>query len=164
MTRGRPPLQAIREARAIAEEFGDVIEISRSRGSPADLILFCTHVMFFVRVKRTRTHISGIPEIADKYKKELLSLLNIPLTKVVHRELWVRSPLGSWQYFRILKDGIMEIRNSGHFDRSAAEQDVWPPDPEMVFTHDPGKGPVSPDGTEGFTCPFFESMKGKLSP
>jgi len=92
---GRPPLQTIREARAIAEKFGDVIEISRSRESPADLILFCTHVMFFVRVKRTRTHISGIPEIADKYKKELLSLLNIPLTKVVHRELLGAIPC--WQ-------------------------------------------------------------------
>jgi hypothetical protein len=157
MTRGRPPLQAIREARAIAEKFGDVIEISRSRESPADLILFCTHVMFFVRVKRTRTHISGIPEIADKYKKELLSLLNIPLTKVVHRELWVRSPAGSWQYFRILKDGIMEIRNSGHFDRSAADfgQNSWPPDPEPEFTMDRENGSVKPDGTGGLPANFL---------
>jgi len=148
---GRPPLQAIREARAIAEKFGDVIEISRSRGSPADLMLFCTHVMFFVRVKRTRTHISGIIEIVDKYKKELISLLNIPLTKVVHRELWVRSPVGSWQYFRILKDGIMEIRSSGHFDRSAAdfEQPAWPPDPEPEFTEDRENGSVTPEGTGG---------------
>jgi hypothetical protein len=165
MTRGRPPQQAIREARAIGEKLGAVIETPGSRGFPADLMICCTHVTLYVQVKRTRSHLSGIREIADKYSKELLLLRTIPLTNVILRELWIRSPNGSWQYFRILKDGIMEIRNSGDFDRSTADfgQSATPPDPETVFTHYPEKGPVSPFGA-GFTCPFFEYMKGKLSP
>jgi hypothetical protein len=121
MSRGRPPRQAIREARAIAEKLGGVIEVPCYRGSPADLMIFCTRVTFFVRVKRTRSDISDIVEIVKKYKKDLLFLCTIPITDVVIREIWVRSPRGSWQYFRILDDGIMEIRNRGHFDRSAAE-------------------------------------------
>ena len=165
MTRGRPPRQAIREAKSIAETLGAVIEGSGLKASFADLTIFCTHVTIYVRIRRTRSHISSILDIADKYKDDLMRLRAIPLTGVVLRELWVRSPNASWQYFRILKDGIMEIRNSGNFDRSAADfgQSAMPPDPEMVFTHDPGNGQVSPYGT-GFICPFFEYMKGRLSP
>jgi hypothetical protein len=165
MTRGRPPWQAIREARAIAETLGAVIEGSGLKGPSADLTIFCAHVTIFVRVRRTRSHINSILDIADKYKDDLIRLRAIPLTGVVLRELWVRSPKGDWQYFRILKDGIMEIRNSGNFDRSAAdiEQFAMSPDPETVFTQDPGNGQVSPYET-GFICPFFEYMKGRLSP
>lgn len=166
MTRGRPPLQAIREARAIAEKLGDVVEVPRSRGSQADLMIFSNHVTFFIRVKRSRSHISDIQEIGFRYKKDLLYLCNFPLTNVVLREMWVRSPRGSWQYFRVLKDGIMEIRNSGHFDRSAGDfgHTAWPPDPETVNPQEPGKEPFSPDGTRGFTCPFFRKHKGEVFP
>jgi len=162
MTRGRPPRQAIREAKAIAEKLGTIVEIPCSSGSPADLMIFCTHVTFYIRVKRTRSHISDIADIVGKYKKELLFLCTIPLTDVAIRELWVRSPRGSWQYFRLLKDGIMEIRNDGHYDRTSAdfEQSAWPPNPETEFTRDPQssrdpkKGQGSPD-RKGWDLPPF---------
>jgi hypothetical protein len=139
MTRGRPPRQAIREARAIAEKFGIVVEVPCCRGSPADLMIFCTRGIFFVRVKRTRSDISDIIETVKKYKKDLLWLCTITITNVVFREIWVRSPRGSWQYFRILEDGIMVIRNSGHFDRPSSDfgHSAWPPDPETEFNRDP---------------------------
>jgi hypothetical protein len=164
MTRGRPPRQAIREARAIAEKLGTVVEVPGSPGSPADLMIFCTHVTFFVIVKRTRSHISDILEIAYKYKDDLIRLRAIPLTGVVLRELWVRSPNASWQYFRILDDGIIEIRNSGSFDRTPADYGpaTMPPNPAQVFTQDPGRAPASSYGA-GFTCPFFEYMRRRLS-
>ena len=165
MTRGRPPRQAIREAIAIAGKIGAVIDGSGLRGSSADLTIFCAHVTIFVGIRRTRIYINSILDIIDKYRDDLVRLRAIPLTGVVLRELWVRSPNGNWQYFRILKDGIIEIRNSGNFDRSAADlsQPATSPDTETVFTHDPGNGQVSPFGT-GFICPFFEYMKGRLSP
>jgi hypothetical protein len=156
MTRGRPPRQATREARAIAEKLGAVIEGSGMKGSPANLTIFCPHVTIFVGVRRSREHITSILDIADKYRVDLIRLRAIPLTGVVLRELWVRSPNASWQYFRILDDGIMEIRNSGTFDRT-------PADPVPVFTQDHGLVPASPFGA-GFICPFFEHMRGRLSP
>jgi hypothetical protein len=158
MTRGRPPRQAIREAGAIAEKLGAVVEVPCSSGFPADFMILCTHVTFFVRVKRTRSHISDIREIVARYKKDLLSLCTIRLTDVVFRELWVRSPRGSWQYFRILEDGIVEIRTSGNFDRTTWDRGpAWSPDPdsgsgqETVFSQgqpgswDPKKDKVLPD-------------------
>ncbi|MCX6683243.1 MAG: hypothetical protein NTZ37_00715 [Methanoregula sp.] len=167
MTRGRPPRQAIREARAIAEKLGVVIEGSGMKGSSAGLTVFCQHVTIFVHVRRSREHINGILDIADKYRVDIIRLRAIPLTGVVLRELWIRSPNGNWQYFRILDDGIMEIRNSGTFDRTPADFDCgssnMSPDPEPVFTQDRSLVPASPYG-EGFTCPFFEYMRGRLSP
>jgi len=164
MTRGRPPRQATREAMAIAEKLGTVREGSNLKGSSADLSIFCTHVTIFVRVRRTRSHINGILDIAGKYKDDLMRLRAIPLTGVVLRELWVRSPNANWQYFRILDDGIMEIHNSGTFDRTPADcrPSTMPTDPETVFTQEQGNNPVSPY-MAGFTCPFFEYMKGRLS-
>jgi hypothetical protein len=167
MTRGRPPRQATREARAIAEKLGAVIEGSGMKGSSAGLTVFCPHATIFVQVRRSREHINGILDIADKYRVDLIRLRAIPLTGVVLRELWVRSPNARWQYFRILDDGIMEIRNSGTFDRTPADADfgssTMSPDPVPVFTQDRGLVPGSSFGA-GFTCPFFEYMRGRLSP
>ena len=167
MTRGRPPRQATREARAIAEKLGTVIEGSGMKGSSAGLTVFCPHATIFVHVRRSREHITGILDITDKYKDDLIRLRAIPLTAVVLRELWVRSPNASWQYFRILDDGIMEIRTSGTFDRTPADVDfsssTRSPDPMPIFTQDPGRDPVSPFGA-GVTCPFFEEMRGRLFP
>jgi hypothetical protein len=128
-------------------------------------MICCTHATLFVKVKRSRSHISDILEIAAKYTHELLLLRTVPATMVILRELRIRSPKGTWQYYRILKDGIMEIRNRGDFDRSTAdfEQSFTPPDPDTVFNQDQEKRPVSPNGG-GFTCPFFEHMKGNLRP
>ena len=157
--------QATREARAIAEKLGTVMEGSGLKGSPASLTIFCTHVTIFVQIRRSREHITGILDIARKYRIDLIRIRAIPLTGVVLHELWVRSPNGNWQYFRILDDGIMEIRNSGTFDRTAAdcESSTMSPDPVPVFTQDPGQGPASPFG-QGVICPFFEYMRGRLSP
>jgi hypothetical protein len=164
MTRGRPPRQATREARAIAEKLGAVIESSGLKGSSADLTVFCPHVTIFIRVRRARSHINSILEIADKYKEDHILLRAIPLTGVTLRELWVRSPNASWQYFRILDDGIMEIRNSGNFDRTPADcgPSTMPANPAQVFTQEHDRTPTLPYGN-GITCPFFEYMRGRLS-
>jgi len=110
MSRGRPPRQATREALGIAEKFGVPTDISAAKGVLGDLAIFCRNMTIFVKVKRTRSYISDRQEVFIKFRKEILTLLKIPQTGVVLRELWVRSPRGSWQYFRILDDNILEIR------------------------------------------------------
>jgi hypothetical protein len=110
MSRGRPPRQATREALGIAEKWGAPLDISAAKSPLGDLAIFCRNITIFVRVKRTRSHISDRQEVLRKFRKEILLFLKIPLSGVVLRELWVRSPRGSWQYFRILDDDILEIR------------------------------------------------------
>ena len=124
MSRGRPPRQAAREAMGIAEKYGRPVDLSAAKIPVGDLAIFCPHVTIFVRVKRTRSHIFDRQEVLQKFHREILGLLKIPLTGVALRELWVRSPRGSWQYFRILDDGIIEIR-CGLDERSAGWEQEW---------------------------------------
>lgn len=124
MTRGRPPRQATREALGIAEKYGTPRDISAAKGTLGDLAIFCQNVTIFVRVKRIRSQLSDRQDVLTKFKKEILGLLKIPQTGVVLRELWVRSPRGSWQYFRILDNDILEIRcgiPSGTTGRTGAD-------------------------------------------
>jgi hypothetical protein len=44
---------------------------------------------------------------------DILRLRRIPLNGVNARELWLLTPWGTWQYFRILDDRVIEIRADG---------------------------------------------------
>jgi hypothetical protein len=113
MTRGRKPLIALDEAEAIGRKRGRVLPSPGKREDYFDLVLSTEQVTVFVRVKRSITHSSDPGEILATYRREIIRLLKVPLTAVIARELWVRSPRGSWQFFRIAADRIVEIRNDG---------------------------------------------------
>ena len=113
MTRGRKPLIALVEAEVIGRTRGCVLPTPGRREDHFDLILFMELLTTFIRVKRSTTHISDPKEILGMYRREILRIRKVSLTGVVARELWVRSPRGSWQFFRILSDRIVEIRRDG---------------------------------------------------
>jgi hypothetical protein len=47
------------------------------------------------------------------YPREIAQLRRIPRTAVVYRELWVRSQRGSWLYYRVNPDTLVEIQSDG---------------------------------------------------
>lgn len=113
MTRGRKPLIALVEAEVIGRTRGCVLPTPGRREDYFDLILFTELLTTFIRVKRSVTNISDPNEILTMYRREIIRIRKVSLTTVVARELWVRSPRGSWQFFRILADRIVEIRRDG---------------------------------------------------
>jgi hypothetical protein len=113
MTRGRPPLIALKEANEIAMKRGQVLTISGERSDHFNFIIFTECRTTFVKVKRTLSHISDPMEILHDYNREIRHLGKIPVTPVAAREFWVRSPRGSWQFFLIGKDKIVEIQADG---------------------------------------------------
>ena len=113
MTRGRKPLIALGEAEVIGRTRGCVLPTPGRREDHFDLILFTELLTTFIRVKRSTIHISDPQEILVMYRREIIRIWKVSLTTVVARELWVRSPRGSWQFFRILADRIVEIRRDG---------------------------------------------------
>lgn len=113
MTRGPVPAEAIRKAITIAEGRGIVLERDLFQRSRLGFILFCPSLTVFVAVRRTRTHLTGPEECAAEYRTEILYLRRVPQTGVVARELWLLSPWGTWQYFRILDNRVIEIRRDG---------------------------------------------------
>ena len=113
MTRGRKPLIALVEAEVIGRTRGCVLPTPGRREDHFNLILFTELLTTFIRVKRSTIHISDPNEILAMYRREIIRIRKVSLTGVVTRELWVRSPRGNWQFFRILADRIVEIRRDG---------------------------------------------------
>lgn len=113
MTPGPLPKEAIRQAIANATGRGAVMDPELFRRSRLSFIIFCINLTVFVRVRRTRSHILRPEDCAAEYRLDILQLRRVPLTAVVARELWLLTPWGTWQYFRILDDRLIEIRGDG---------------------------------------------------
>lgn len=113
MTKGPIPATAIRKAIKNAAARGLTMDMDMIRESQLMFILFCEWITVFVRIRRTRRHFLTPDEAAAEYRHEILLIRRIPLTAVATRELWLLSPWGAWQYFRILDDRVIEIRADG---------------------------------------------------
>jgi hypothetical protein len=113
MTPGPLPAVAILKAITIAGGRGIVLERDLFERAHLGFILICPGLTTFVKVRRTRCRLASPEDCAAHYRRDILYLRQIPLTGVITRELWLLSPWGTWQYFRILDDRVIEIRNNG---------------------------------------------------
>ncbi|MEN6444322.1 MAG: hypothetical protein WC391_08155 [Methanoregula sp.] len=113
MTRGRRPLIALREAADIAARRGKVLLMPARRNAYFDLIICTEQQTAFVRVKRIVTHYDDPQEIMQCCKREISPIRTVPVTGIVARELWLRSPRGVWQFFLIQPDTINGILPDG---------------------------------------------------
>jgi hypothetical protein len=116
MSRGRRPLNALGEAVEIAGRRGCVERVSSRRGNAFDFIIIEENGrVVFVKVKRSQTSFTYPLEILHKYLREIASLHRIALTSATAREFWCRAPDGTWQFFLIRHDSVLEIRANGMF-------------------------------------------------
>jgi hypothetical protein len=101
---------ACREAVDNARRQGPVLDASGIVGKHTDCILFLRHQVVFIRVKRGRSIIRSPQELVALFSSEIAGLRIVPMTPVVCRQIWVRLPWGTWQYFNIFDDRIVEIQ------------------------------------------------------
>jgi len=142
MTRGRRPNSALDEAKAIAGPRGGVLLIPGKRGDSFDLIIFEEFRAIFVKVKRSLTKFTWPLEVLHQYQREIAHVHRVPLTAVTAREFWIRHPNGTWQFFLIRHDSIIEIQGDGTYTPRAVipaiipepEREESPPVGDMVFT------------------------------
>lgn len=113
--RGRPPLQALDEALAIAARRGEVILLPGGRSDSFDLIICEKFRTIFVRIRRTDLYFSFANEVLEKYRHDIARAHRLPLTEVTAREFWLRLKNGTWQFFLIRHDGLFEIREDGKY-------------------------------------------------
>ena len=140
MTPGPEPREAIRQAIKNAAARGKVIHRDLLKEARFQFIIFCACLTIFVRVRRTRSHLMSPEDCAVEYRMDILRLRRVPLTGVVSRELWLLTPWGTWQYFRILDDRVIEIRADG--TPMLAEGEVPTKAPEPAPVPDPAPEPV----------------------
>ena len=107
---GRRPVNALEEAVEIAGRRGNVEQVTGKRSRAFDFIIIEQDRNVFVKVKRSQTSFTYALEILQRYQREIASLHRIALTRVTAREFWVRSPNGTWQFFLIRHDSVLEIR------------------------------------------------------
>jgi hypothetical protein len=115
MTRGRRPINALKEAVEIAGRRGSVEQVSGKRSCAFDFIIIEPDRIVFVKVKRSQTSFTYPLEILHQYQREVASLHRVSLTSVTAREFWVRSPHQAWQFFLVRHDSVLEIRADGMY-------------------------------------------------
>jgi hypothetical protein len=159
MTRGRPSSKAIGDAAGIAAKRGIVIVIDPSKKSPFDLYFIRAHDIVAAKVKRARSRIREPKEIAAMFRSEIAEIRTQQLPALVQREFWTLAPWGSWQFFLILEDGIIEISSDGEPIRSTQqmpERPVTPGSPPDILKGFPPGSTARP----GFLCPFYAQKGG----
>jgi len=115
MTRGRRPLNALDEAVEIAGRRGDVERVCGRRTMAFDFIIIEEFRVVFVKVKRSQTSFTYPFDVLCKYQRELACLHRVSLTWATAREFWCRAPDGTWQFFLVRHDSIVEVRADGMF-------------------------------------------------
>ena len=120
--RGRPPNHALDEAKAIASSAESRL-ISGKRGDSFDLIIFEEFRTIFVKVKRSLTKFTWPLEVLHQYQREIAHVHRVPLTAVTAREFWVRHPNGTWQFFLIRHDSLIEVQADGTYPPGGNSRD-----------------------------------------
>jgi hypothetical protein len=150
MTRGRPPGQALKEAKIIARRQGKLCENTEGRGLLYDFAIHLGLALIYIRVKRTRREARTLEEFADACASDLARLRRIPPTAGLVRELWVRTPRGKWRYFVVLDDRISEIppeaMPENYRERPLREHAPGPDQPSVTG--------IYPLPADRFICPF----------
>jgi len=115
MTRGRRPLNALDEAVEIAGRRGNVERVSGRRNNAFDFIIIEEFRTVFVKVKRSQSSFTYPMEILYQYQREVASLHRVALTRATAREFWCRTPDGTWQFFLVRHDSVVEVRADGMY-------------------------------------------------
>ena len=150
MTRGPWPQQALREAKIIAARQGSVCENTTGRGILYDFAIHLALAIIYVRVRRINREIRIYSDIDAACTDDINRLREIPATAGLVRELWIRSPKGTWQFFIVLDNEIVRIPPESMpeyaFARPLRENS---PGPDQAAA-----GARFPIRREEFVCPF----------
>ena len=114
MPRGRKPLIALREAKHIAERRGEARHFRHEPDMICTFVIYIIGLVAHVRVRR----VERIRVTADLVEREaavdLAALRFIASSTEISRELWVYTPKGTFRFFRVLENSLVELDRSGN--------------------------------------------------
>jgi len=113
MSRGRFPAKALAAAMEIAVKRGLVRMYERGPGSLATFAIVRPGLLAEVRVKRLRRMDCTSASLNRDAAQEIAGLKMYPSCPQISRELWVVSQDYFIRFFRIMDNGILELRNDG---------------------------------------------------
>ena len=114
MARGRKPLIALSEAKHIAEKRGEVRHFRHEPDMVCNFVIYITGLVAHVRVRRVE-RIRITPELLEREAAEDLAALRfIASSPEISRELWIYTPKGTFRFFRVLENSLLELDRSGN--------------------------------------------------
>jgi hypothetical protein len=114
MTRGPRPHRALADAIPIAKARG---LIQLAMGGPErvyDIAIVSKIPIRFVSVAFAPKILAPVPELAEYYTNDLARLRVIARDVTVVTELWIRSRHGTWRFFQVTPDTLVEIDREGN--------------------------------------------------
>ena len=113
MTRGRRPLIALGEAKHIAEKRGEVRHFRHEPDMICNFVIYLIGLVAHVRVRRVN-RIRIAPDWLEREAAEDIATLRfIASSSGISRELWIHTPKGTFRFFRILDDSLVELDRDG---------------------------------------------------
>lgn len=113
MSRGPRPHKAIAEAIPIAKARG-VVQLSTSGPERVyDISIVSKIPINFARVMFAPEILATIQQIAEDFKEEISQLRIIARDAAVTAELWLRSKHGTWRFFLVTANSLVEIDRGG---------------------------------------------------
>jgi hypothetical protein len=113
MSRAARPRRALPDAISLARLRGQVQVTHRSREALFHFAIIAAGIVAFVRVRYAAQILATVPEIAAEFRTDISRLRAIVQATGISRELWLRSRHGTWRFFRVTADGLVEIGRDG---------------------------------------------------
>jgi len=115
MSRGPRPLVTIRDAIPIALQRGAIQLAERGTELLYDFMISGTKPkpVAFVSVKYTERIRATLEDISRDCDDRIRQLRSIARDATVSCELWLHSRYGTWRFFRVTADALVELGNDG---------------------------------------------------
>jgi len=113
MSRGPRPHRALAEAIPIAKERG-IVQLTQSVPERIfDIAIVSKVPVTFTRVMFAPEIFATPRQLGDDFNEEIVKLRIIARDKAITAELWLRSKQGTWRFFLVTPDSLVEIDRGG---------------------------------------------------
>jgi hypothetical protein len=114
MSRGPCPHRALAEAIPIAKARG-IVQLAMSGPERVfDIAIISKVPVAFARVMFAPAILATIQQFADDFKEEIAQLRVIARDVAITAELWLRSKHGTWRFFLVTPNSLVEIDREGN--------------------------------------------------
>jgi len=113
MSRGPRPRRTLPDALALARHRGMVQVAGRCPDRLYHFSIVSEIPVAFVQAKFCDRILAPLPEILRTFRDAILELRSIVCHTAISRELWLRSRHGTWRFFRVTADSLLELGRDG---------------------------------------------------
>jgi hypothetical protein len=107
------PRRAVTDAISLARLRGKIQTTVRDREILYHFTIIAAGLVAFVRVRFASRIFASPAELAAEFREDISRLRAIVQATVISRELWLRSRHGTFRFFRVIADGLVEIGRDG---------------------------------------------------